>query len=199
MAKMKKIIIALCVVLLFGGIVEGQDIAVKTNLLYDLTLTPNLSLEMGIAPRGSVELYGGWNPSGFNIFPDDVKWNHYLLRLEWRYWLCERFYGHFLGLHALFAHYNVGGVYNPVPTPLGGATLEKAYRYGGNSSGAGLSWGYQLPLSLRWSLEFSLGAGAWFVDDKRYDCVGCGAFRDERKQMYFGPTHAAISLVYFAK
>ncbi len=55
----------------------GQNVAVKNNLLYDLTLTPNLSVEVGLAPKFTMDLQ-----TGLNLFTlgDDKKLKHYLIK-----------------------------------------------------------------------------------------------------------------------
>ena len=46
---------------------RAQDIAIKTNILYGaLTYTPNLSLEVGIGKRSTLDLSGGYNPWNLN-------------------------------------------------------------------------------------------------------------------------------------
>ncbi|MBR3801092.1 MAG: DUF3575 domain-containing protein, partial [Rikenellaceae bacterium] len=34
--------------------VKGQDVAIKTNLLYDATRTVNAGIEVGLAPRWTI-------------------------------------------------------------------------------------------------------------------------------------------------
>lgn len=90
---------------------SAQDrFAIKTNLLYGgLARTPNLGVEIGISPRWTVELSGGYNP--FNLKgsdEDNRKLVHWIAMPEFRYWTCQRFNGHFLGVHALYSNYNIG-------------------------------------------------------------------------------------------
>lgn len=42
--------------------VSAQRVALKNNLLYDATLTPNLALEIGVGPKMTVDLLGGGKP-----------------------------------------------------------------------------------------------------------------------------------------
>lgn len=48
---------------LFSGVLYAQ-VAVKTNLLYDATTSPNLGVEVGVAPKSTVQLVYGLNPLG---------------------------------------------------------------------------------------------------------------------------------------
>ena len=87
---------------LFGTAAMGQTVALKTNLLYDATATVNAGLELGMAPQWTIDLngnYNGWSTGGIK------KWEHILVNPEVRYWLCERFAGHFFGQFQQFIRY----------------------------------------------------------------------------------------------
>jgi hypothetical protein len=166
---------------------QGQVIGVKTNLLYDVTSTVNLGFEVGLAPKWSLELpvnYNPWNLGG------DKKIKHWLIQPELRYWLCERFNGHFFGLHGHVAGYNFGGV------KLIG--LEK-HRYEGNLYGAGISYGYQWILNKRWSIEATLGIGYAYLDQTKYFCGKCAEKISDQTKSFFGPTKAGVSLIYIIR
>ena len=83
---------------------RGQHFAMKTNLLYDATLTANAGMEVGLAPKWSFDLSGNYN--GWAV--DGKKWKHWLVQPEFRYWFCDHFAGHFLGVHLLGGQYNFG-------------------------------------------------------------------------------------------
>ena len=74
--------------------VFGQKIGVKTNLLYDATTTMNLGFEFGLAPRWTLELSGSYNPWTLDE-GKNKKIKHWAVISEARYWLCNRFQGHF--------------------------------------------------------------------------------------------------------
>lgn len=183
---MKRILlfIALCMVCLC---VKAQNIGVKTNVLYDATSTLNLGVELGLSPKFSLDISGNYNPWTFS---DNKKLKHWLVQPELRYWLCEKFNGHFFGLHAHIGEFNMGGI-----KLLG---MEK-YRYEGQAIGAGLSYGYQWILSNRWSIEASLGVGYTHLDYDKYYCETCGDKLGGEKKHFVGPTKAAVSLIYIIK
>lgn len=198
--------LALLLFLLLGGMTYGQSgdsfhwsiaqpplLGVKTNLLYDATMTANLGLEVRLSRRYTLDLPVSYNAWSLN---EDKKWKHFLVQPELRRWLsCESFYGHFIGLHGIYIHYNVGGV----KMPFGIGPEMETHRYQGDGYGAGLSYGYQWLLSSRWSLEASVGAGyARLVHDK-YKCGACGEKVGAEKKHYIGPTKAALSLIYIIK
>lgn len=39
----------------------GQKAAIKTNILYDATATVNLGVEIGLAPRWTLDISGNYN------------------------------------------------------------------------------------------------------------------------------------------
>ena len=170
--------------------VSAQKIAVKTNLLYDVTSTLNIGLELGVSPRWTVDLSGNYNP--FNL-GNDRKIKHWLVQPEVRYWFCEAFNGHFVAAHVLGGEFNVGNMDLLVFPSF------KDYRYQGNMIGAGLGYGYQFVLGNRWNLGLEIGAGWIRADYDKYDCPRCGEWIDSAHKNYFGVTKAAISLIYIIK
>ena len=76
--------------------ISAQHVALKNNLLYDATTTPNLALEIGLGKKTTLDLYGGYNPFTFG---GNKRFKHWLVQPEFRYWTCERFNGTFWGLH----------------------------------------------------------------------------------------------------
>lgn len=62
---MKKILlVALTAILLTAGFHEAraQQVALKTNLLYDVSTTPNIGLEVGTGKKHSFQVFYGLNP-----------------------------------------------------------------------------------------------------------------------------------------
>ncbi len=168
--------------------------AVKTNLLYGAaTLTPNLAIEVGLGRRTSLQLSGSYNPWNLKGTVDkDKKMVHMILGPEFRYWFCERYNGHFLGADLIFGKYNI----STHEVPL---LFEKEYRYQGVVYGAGITYGYQMMLGKRWGLEFAIGAGVLLLDYDRYSCAACDRNAVPKKKTYFGPTNAAINLIFLIK
>ena len=116
-----------------GFMLNSQPLAVKTNLLGWATTTMNLGAEIAVAHRHTVQLFGALNPWTFSGGRRVRFWS---AQPEWRYWLCERFNGHFFGLHALGGEYNVRNV----DMPFGILPhTEKGRHYEGWYVGAGLA------------------------------------------------------------
>lgn len=170
---------------------NAQKVALKTNLLYDATTTPNLGAELAMGKKSTLQLFYGLNP--WKIASDRTKQlRHWLLMPEYRYWTCQKFNGHFFGIHALGGQYNVGGI--DLPNPVFKDLDEK--RYEGWYAGGGLTYGYQWLLSRHWNLEASVGVGYIRFHYKEFPCTECGALIQENNKNYFGPTKLALSLMY---
>lgn len=102
---MKRVILLLFFCIVFFSSAYGQWAAVKTNLLYDATTTINLGLEVGLADKWTLDVSGNYNPWEFS---DNRQLKHFFIQPEARYWLCEKFNGHFFGLHGHYGKYNAG-------------------------------------------------------------------------------------------
>jgi hypothetical protein len=193
MMKTRYILLTISLVALLGGSAVGQRVALKENFLYAATLTPNLAAEVGIGDRWTVDFMVGYNPWNLKGSEDNNrKMVHLLLEPEVRYWTCERFNGHFFGLHLLGAWYNVGEIKVP-------GVFEKEFRHEGTAVGGGVSYGYHVTLGVAWGLEFTVGAGVAYMNYEKFDCPLCGTSIGKFNRTYFGPTRAGISLVYILK
>ncbi len=162
--------------------------AIKTNLLFDVALMPNIEVEIPLGRR--------WSLNGEYMFPWWLINNdRYCLQLlsggaELRYWPGNRFRhktltGHFAGLYA------------------GGGKYDLQWKENGYQGeffiAAGLSYGYSLPLSRRWNMEFSLGIGLLRTDYRHYrarDNYKTLLWQNNGRYTWFGPTKAKISLVW---
>ena len=169
--------------------VRAQQVALKTNLLGDATLTPNLGVELGVSRRGTVQLFYGFNPWKFS---ETKQTRHWVLMPEYRFWTCQRFNGHFFGVHAMGGQFNVAGV----KLPFGLFDELRDRRYEGRFIGGGVTYGYQWILSRHWNFEASVGVGYDYIKYKEFGCGTCGPKHADRHRHYFGPTKAALSLSY---
>lgn len=153
--------------------------AIKTNLLYDATLSPNLGVELTVAPHWSVELSGNYN--GWNI-SDTRRWKHWFLQPEARYWLKESPKGHFLAANL------IGGQFN---------TTFKNARRQGLAVGIGVGYGHTWRLGRHWGIEAELTAGYARYHYDKFPCSQCGRKIATRNKNYFGPTKAALNIAYY--
>lgn len=177
-----------------GLSVSAQNWAVKTNLLYDMTTTMNLGAEVRVSPQWTLDVSANWNPWTFS---DNKKWKQLVVQPEARYWFCEAFNGHFVGAHLLGGIYNMGN-WDTGFTFLGTDFGKlKDYRFEGWMLGVGVAYGYQWMLSKHWSVEAEIGIGYVYSQYDKYDCATCGeTYEQDKPHNYFGPTKAALSLIY---
>lgn len=159
----------------------SRYIAVKTNLAAWGGTIVNIAADVQVGKHISVELPVLWCPwyaSGEHA----VK--TFTIQPEGRWWLSRPGEGHFFGIHAHAAWFNVrwkNDRYQDTGRPL---------------LGAGISYGYLLPFNTHWAGEFTLGAG---YANTRYDTyynIDNGARIDTRTKNYWGITRVGISIVY---
>lgn len=186
---MKKISITVILLITICSISSSQNIGIKSNLAYWGTTTPNIGMEISLGKKNTLDFLAGFNLFNFN---NNKKLKHFLVQPELRYWFCESFNGHFIGLHAHGAQFNVGGI----DIPIGRLDIFKDHRYQGYLYGAGLSYGYQWILNPRWNLELSAGGGFARILYDEFPCADCGTKLDEGTYNYMGVTKTAVSLIY---
>ena len=267
----KNALLIVVALLIFGSGRQSvaQDMALKSNILYDATTTINLGYEVALNHKTTLDIWLNYNPwtlgskwvglhekgtiqTGPSASQRDAKLKHFAIQPELRWWTCEKFNGHFFGVHLHGGMFNVGalklpfdigrykgadnkflGEYPVSMTPVnhGGTTVtgvgynpaDKAYpgldepgvndKYWGNADrdgiyintfegwfiGAGVSYGYHLIMSPRFSMEFTLGAGYAFLKYEKSRCTDCKRKLGDETTHYFGPTRAGISVVYMLK
>ena len=173
---------------------RAQNVAVKTNVLSDALLNPNAAVEVGLAPKWTLDISGEFNVWNMS---HNRRWKHWVVQPEARYWFCDRFAGHFVGVHLLGGQYNVGGLdfnFSFIGTDF---SKLKDSRYQGWFGGAGVAYGYDWVLGQHWNLEAEIGIGWTYTRYDRFRCAGCGKkIESDKPHNYFGPTKAAINIVY---
>lgn len=147
--------ITLLAILGLAPSLRAQDFALKTNLVSDAALSPNLGFEVGLAPKWTLDVSGQ-----LNAWPvKDRRWKHWLVQPEARYWFCRRFAGHFLGLHALGGQFNFGNWKHGTKFLGTDFAKLKDMRYQGWGAGAGVAYGYAWPVHPHWNIEAEIGIG----------------------------------------
>ncbi|WP_297063788.1 DUF3575 domain-containing protein [uncultured Duncaniella sp.] len=172
----------------------GQDIAVKTNVLDDLILDINIGTEIGLAPKWTVDIplsINDWNLS------HDRRWKHLSIQPGVRYWFCDRFSGHFVGLHTHGGIFNMGGFDGKINMLGTDFTKLANSRFQGWFIGGGISYGYAWMLGTHWNIEAEIGFGYSYSRYDQFRCAGCGKkVRSNMPHNYVGPTKAAVNMVY---
>lgn len=158
-------------------------VALKTNLLYDALLVPNVGIEFRFADRWSVGadyMHAWWSNDRKHRY-----WRCYggevTLR---RYFGATPFTGHHVGIYGTMLTYDF-------------EFSGKGWQSDGFSYGGGLEYGYSLPVARRLNLDFSIGVGYFGGRYKEYVPMdGCYVWQSTRRRHWFGPTRAQISLVW---
>lgn len=165
---------------------RGLVLALKTNLLYDALLVPNIGLETSLGKGWAA--VAGWNYAWWNRDAAHRYWRVYGGEAEVRKYLGAKaretvLSGHHLGLYVQGYKYDF---------ELGGRGQLAELTYGG-----GLAYGYALPLGRALNLDFSIGMGYLGGEYKVYDPEdGCYVWKETRQRHWMGPTKAEVSLVW---
>lgn len=180
-----------------GSTAFAQKVAIKTNLLNDVLTTPNLGVEVATAKKQTAQLFYGINPWNFG---DGRQAKHWVLMPEYRWWMCSKFNGHFVGVHALGGEFNAAKLNAPVPGVFfGGDNLTKTVkdnRVEGAFLGAGFTYGYQWILAKHWNLEAEAGVGYAHMWNQKYPACECGTPDPKGHTNYVGLTKLGVSLLY---
>lgn len=197
------LLISTIILAAFAGTANAQKVAMKTNMLYWASATPNAGLEFALADRWTMEIAGGYNPWTFDK-EDNLKAKHWLVTPEVRYWFCESFHGHFIGINANYTQFNISGM--PMPNLFvnlcTNALSPESFcdaRIAGWAVGAGLTYGYQFLISPRWNLELTAGLGWWYTEYDRFESRKCGMFEQAVYKHALGPTSLGVSFIYLIK
>lgn len=160
--------------------------ALKTNMLYDLALVPNIGVEFYLSRGWSVGgswMYAWWNTDKHNIY-----WRTYGGELEFRKYFGRRasekpLTGHHLGLYGQALTYDF---------ETGGKGYQSKFSYG-----VGIEYGYSLPIGRRLNLDFGIGLGYLGGEYKSYEPIDNHyVWKETRQRHWFGPTKVEISLVW---
>ena len=183
-----------------GGFQSGEKhgpfyMAVKTNMLYDALLVPNIGVEFYVGKNWS--LAGNWMYAWWKSDRHHNYWRLYGGDLEVRRWFGRKasekpLAGHHIGLYGRIFTYDfeTGG-----PGYMGGkpgGTLWDKMNYS-----VGLEYGYSLPVARRLNLDFVIGVGYWGGEYHKYAPIdGHYVWKETRRRHWFGLTEAEISLVW---
>ena len=161
--------------------------AVKTNMLYDLALVPNIGLEFYLGKNISVA--GNWMYSWWKNDRIAWYWRTYGGDLAVRYWFgpdAEKkpLSGHHVGVYGQIITYDF--------ETGGRGYLGDRWSYAG-----GIEYGYSLPVARRLNIDFNLGVGYLGGEFKEYLPIdGHYVWQATKKRNYIGPTKLEVSLVW---
>ena len=160
--------------------------ALKSNLLYDALLVPNLSLEASIGSGwtlGAGGMLAWWSKDAkhryWRIYGGDLEIRKYFGTLS----KSKPLQGHHLGIYGDFLTYDF---------EFGAKGYQSKATYA-----AGIKYGYSHPIANRLNLDFALGIGYLHSNYKTYvPRDGCYVYQETKKRKWLGPTQAEISLVW---
>lgn len=168
---------------------------IRTNMLYDALLVPNIGVEFYIGKDWSVVanwMYGWWKRDHSHWY-----WRAYGGDIALRKWFGKAakekpLTGHHLGIYGQMFTYDfeTGGKGYMGGKP-GGTLWDKM------NWAAGVEYGYSLPVARRLNIDFTIGVGYWGGTYHEYKPVdGCYVWQSTKQRHWFGPTKAEVSLVW---
>lgn len=169
--------------------------AIKTNMLYDALLVPNVGVEFSLGKRWSVAadwMYGWWSRNKSHRY-----WRVYGGGLTVRKYFGAKaakkpLQGHHIGINAQMLTYDIefGGKGYMGGKP--GGTLWDRMNYT-----IGAEYGYSMPVARRLNIDFSLAAG--YMGGRYYEYTpldGHYVWQATKNRKWIGPTKVEVSLVW---
>ncbi|MDR2126353.1 MAG: DUF3575 domain-containing protein [Prevotellaceae bacterium] len=179
-----------------AGDLESPKLVIKTNALYWLLTTPNLSVETALSDKLSLDIASNFNPWKFGAH---ARFQHFLIQPELRYWLDKPMKGHYFGFHVHYLYVNVGFIDTHITVPFNlHLSFMPDFRKQGNIYGLGFSYGYNWRLNAKWALEGVLSIGYAHLKYNTYQRDGY-KFPGYDYYNYVGPTKLAANLIYIIK
>ena len=173
-----------------GEVVKQPRVALRTNLLYDATLTPNLGMDVRVDSAWTVGLLVGIN--AWDIDKEkNKKWRHVLFSFRARKYRDSLFHKGYYEADLIYSHYNVGNT----KIPFGLYSAVKDRRLQGDLIALGGKYGYSWILSRTWRIEAEAGVAVGYAWFKEYDCDHCGTYYGKGDRIFLLP-QLGINVVY---
>ena len=167
--------------------------AIKTNMLYDVAVTPNLAAEFYLGKNFSLSAsyaHAWWKSEPKNIF-----WRYYGAEASFRWWFgnssqVKPLQGHHVGLNYQILTYDFQfgnkGILAGMP---GGMLIDRP------SHIVALEYGYSVPIARRLNLDFVVGVGYnWGIFEEYLPIDDHYVWQATKQRKYVGPTKVEISL-----
>lgn len=188
-----KNILVLVVTLMFLSVQRGeaQSFALRNNLLYDATLTPNIGADIRLDSLWTIGAVVGINAWDVDK-TKNKKWRHLLIEPNVRRWLNRTpFSKSYIEGDLIYSHFNVGNT--TIPFSLYDAVKEK--RLQGDLFALGGKYGYSWILARHWRIEAEAGIAIGYAWFKEYECATCGQQLGEGDRIFLLP-QLGINVVY---
>ena len=169
--------------------------SLKTNLLYDAVLIPNIGAEFYVGKNWSIGanwMYAWWKndvaSKYWRIYGGDI----YVRRWFGKKAKVKPLTGHHLGVYVQMLTYDFClGSRGYMGGEPGSNLWDKA------SFAAGIEYGYSLPIARKLNLDFTIGIGYLQGKYHEYKVVDdCYVWQTTKNRKWFGPTKAEVSLVW---
>ena len=142
MHRFVKIFVCVLVVIVLSTYVcKAQRIAVSTNAIEWVALSPNLGFEIAIERHHAFSMTASASPWAVS---KRLSVEHITLIPEYKYWFDMPFFGHYVGANLLYSSYNITG--------------SSSSRMG-NLVAAGVNYGYSFILGKKWNVVPFAGVG----------------------------------------
>lgn len=164
---------------------QHRFFSIKTNLLWDAALCANLGFEVELWPHWSLDV-----PVWYSPYDITDRWRIRLLATqpELRWWPKAAGCGHYFGVHATVAGFNIS---------TGGDFRYQDPNHAAFGAGIGYGYAFHLDKAHRWGLEAQIGAGYVSYKWIKYHNTGRnGAEVSRSGGKYWGVTRAGITLSY---
>ena len=165
-------------------------VALRTNLLYDATLSPNLGVDVRVDSAWTVGLLAGVNAWDIDK-AKNKKWRHALFSLRARKYRDSLFHKGYYEADLIYSHYNVGNT----KIPFGLYSAVKDRRLQGDLIALGGKYGYSWILSRNWRIEAEAGVAIGYAWFREYDCDRCGTYYGKGDRIFLLP-QLGVNVVY---
>lgn len=193
MKLVKKIFVSVVLLIACMSVdrVGAQTVALRNNLLYDATLTPNLGADIRVDSLWTIGALVGLN--AWDIDKDkNKKWRHLLISPNVRRWLGDSlFHKSYVEADLIYSHYNVGNT----KIPFGLYSGVKDRRLQGDLVALGGKYGYSWILARHWRIEAEAGIAVGYAWFKEYECATCGKQLGNGDRIFLLP-QLGINVVY---
>lgn len=177
---------------------EGRNpiyIGLRSNLLADIILIPNLGVEFSLGNRWSLAIDGHaawWHKHSSHYYKETyggyVTMRKYFGKTIKGSWSSvdgqSPFRGHHLGAYVMALTYDFAS---------GGTGYQSSrWNYGG-----GIEYGYTHPIAKHWNIDVSIGVGYLGGKYKKYEPMDDHyVWQNTTRRHWFGPTKLEVSLVW---
>ena len=193
MKLVKKIFVSvvLLIACMSADRVGAQTVALRNNLLYDATLTPNLGADIRVDSLWTIGALVGLNAWDIDKSANK-KWRHLLVSANARRYLGGPLYPKsYVEGNLIYSHFNVGNT----KIPFGLYNAVKNRRLQGDLFALGAKYGYSWILARDWRIDAEAGIAVGYAWFKEYECPTCGQFIGNDCRIFLLP-QLGINVVY---